>query len=198
MNQKIHDMVTEIETMKEKLKQEIAKEETKASAYRIEGGSVIFDKESLLKQRAHMKHLWAWFKEVPLIQLMTAPVIYGMVIPAVILDAFLFVYVRVVAPVFKLKFAKRGDFIVFDRHYLGYLNFFEKLNCVYCSYFNGLMFYAGSVAQTTELYFCPIKHAKRVAYGEEHFSKYIGYGDAEKYHDKLNALREKYTGQKKN
>jgi len=196
MNHTIHDMVTEIEAMKAKLKQEIAKEEKRAASYRVEGDFIIFDRENLQKQRAHMKHLWVWLREVPLIQLMTAPVIYGMVIPAVILDVFLFVYVRVVAPVFKLKFAKRRDFIVFDRHYLGYLNFFEKLNCVYCSYFNGLMFYAGSVAQTTELYFCPIKHAKRVAYGEEHFSKYLGYGDAENYHEKLNALREKYTGKK--
>ncbi len=194
MSRKIREMIENIETMKQALKEEIAKEEAKVD-YDIRHGRVMFEEKVLAAQRKHMKSTWQWLKEVPFVQFLTAPIIYGMVFPALFLDMTLFVYTRTVAPVFKLTFDKRSDYIVFDRHYLGYLNFFEKLNCVYCSYFNGLMFYSGSVARTTELYFCPIKHAKRVAYGEDHFEKYLPYGDAEHYHEKLKALRAKYTHQ---
>lgn len=51
------------------------------------------------------------------------------------------------------KFLKRSDYIGFDRHYLGYLNPVEKLNCVYCSYVNGLMQYASAIEGRTEFYF---------------------------------------------
>ena len=34
---------------------------------------------------------------------------------------------------------KRGNYIVIDHHSLAYLNWIEKLNCIYCSYFNGLI-----------------------------------------------------------
>ncbi len=194
MSRKIRELIDTIETMKHALRDEIAKEEAKID-YDIQHGKVVFEKDVIAKQHAYMKSSWQWLKEVPLIQFLTAPIIYGMVFPALFLDVTLFVYTRTVASVFKLKFDKRSDYIVFDRQYLGYLNFFEKLNCVYCSYFNGLMFYSGSVARTTELYFCPIKHAKRVAYGEDHFEKYLPYGDAEHYHEKLAELRAKYTQQ---
>lgn len=33
----------------------------------------------------------------------------------------------------------------------------EKVNCVYCSYFNGLMSYLREIAGRTEQYWCPIR-----------------------------------------
>lgn len=94
--------------------------------------------------------------------------------------------------IFKFTFLKRSDYIVFDRQYLGYLNLFEKLNCVYCSYINGLLQYASAMASRTELYFCPIKHAKKMVYEHEHYKEFLVYGDEDKYQEKLEALREKF------
>ena len=80
--------------------------------------------------------------------------------------------------------------MLFDHHYLGYLNPIEKINCLYCSYFNGLMLYASAIAGRTELYFCPIKHAKKVVAQHEFYDSFLSYGDEEEYQKKLKELRE--------
>jgi hypothetical protein len=78
----------------------------------------------------------------------------------------------------------------FDHQYLGYLNPIEKLNCLYCSYFNGLILYASSIAGRTELYFCPIKHAKKIVSQHRYYDEFLSYGDEDEYQKKLNQLRE--------
>lgn len=191
MNDKINKMIEEIEEMKEKLVEEILQQEEEA-LYEIKNGYVKFEKEVLQKQKENMKNLSKWFADIPLSHLLSSPLVYAMVIPAVFLDMMLFVYVRVVAKAFKFKFPKRADFIVFDRQYLGYLNIIEKLNCMYCSYFNGLMAYALAVANRTELYFCPIKHAKKITYEQKYYAKYLCYGDEENYQDKLKKIRQEF------
>jgi len=72
------------------------------------------------------------------------------------------------------------------------LNSIEKLNCLYCSYFNGLMQYAAAIAGRTELYFCPIKHAKKVAYKHEYYDAFFRYGEEDEYQKKLEALRKEF------
>ncbi len=190
MNDKIKEMIEEIETMKKRLGEEIVKQEEHAS-YKIRNGYVEFEKEMFEKQKANMMHLWDWFKEIPLLQLFSAPVIYAMVVPAVILDIMLFIYHNVVSRVFKIQFGKRSDYIVFDRQYLGYLNIVEKLNCLYCAYFNGVMQYAAAIAGRTEFYFCPIKHAKKIAYKHEFYDAFLPYGYGDAYQKKLKEIRSK-------
>jgi hypothetical protein len=189
MSDKIKEIIAEIEAMKVKLGEEISQQESHIS-YEIQNGYVKFEKDVLEKQKENMKDLLAWFREIPLLHLLTSPLIYAMVIPAILFDLILFLYQQVVFRVFKFKFLKRNDYIVFDRHYLGYLNPIEKLNCMYCSYFNGLMHYASAIAGRTELYFCPIKHAKKIAYKHEYYDDFLAYGDEDKYQKKLQALRD--------
>jgi hypothetical protein len=191
MNDKITEMMEEIEAMKLKLGEEIAQQERNIS-YEIENGYVRFEKEVFAKQKENMENLLAWFGEIPFSHLLTSPLVYGMLIPAIVLDIMLFFYQVVVSRVFKIKFDKRSDYIVFDRQYLGYLNLIEKFNCLYCSYFNGLMQYASSIAGRTELFFCPIKHAKKIAYKHEYYDAYLIYGDGDEYQKKLKNLREKF------
>jgi len=45
-----------------------------------------FEKEMIENQKANMMHLWAWFREIPFIQLLSAPIVYMMVLPAILLD----------------------------------------------------------------------------------------------------------------
>jgi len=54
------------------------------------------------------------------------------------------------------------------------------------------MQYASAIAGRTELYFCPIKHAKKVAYKHDYYDKFFSYGDEDKYQKKLEALRKKF------
>jgi hypothetical protein len=84
-----------------------------------------------------------------------------MIIPALILDIFLFVYQQTAMRLYKIPLAKRSEYIVFDRKHLKYLNLMQKINCLYCSYVNGLFSYAVEVAGRTERYWCPIKAARR-------------------------------------
>jgi len=188
MNDKIREIIEEIDTMKLKLAEEIDKQESHIS-YEIKNGYVTFEKEVLAKQRENMKNLLSWFREVPLLHLLTAPLIYAMVIPAIMFDVLLFVYQQVAFRVFKFEFIRRSDYMHFDHHYLGYLNIIEKLNCLYCSYFNGLMQYASAIAGRTELFFCPIKHAKKVVSQHKFYEEFLSYGDEEEYQKKLKELR---------
>ncbi len=188
MNDKIREIIDEIEAMKIKLGEEIDKQESHIS-YEIQNGYVRFEKEVLDRQRVNMKNLLSWLREVPLLHFLTAPLIYAMVIPAIIFDVVLFVYQQIAFRVFKFQFIKRSDYLHFDHHYLGYLNPIEKLNCLYCSYFNGLMLYASAIAGRTELYFCPIKHAKKVVSEHKYYKEFLFYGDENDYQEKLNELR---------
>ncbi len=189
MNDKIREIVEEIEAMKVKLSEEIDKQESHIS-YEIKNGYVTFEKEVLAKQKENMKNLFTWLGEVPLLHFIVAPLIYAMVIPAICLDVVLFIYQQVVFRVFKFQLIKRSDYMIFDHQYLGYLNAIEKLNCLYCSYFNGLMLYASAIAGRTELYFCPIKHAKKVVAQHSYYDAFLSYGDEEEYQKKLKELRE--------
>lgn len=189
MNDKIKEIVKEIEAMKLKLAEEIALHE-KHIGYEIKNGYITFENEVLAKQKENTKNILAWFRDIPLLHLLSAPIIYGMIIPVMLLDVILFVYHQVIFRIYKFEFIKRSDYIIFDHQYLGYLNPIEKLNCLYCSYFNGLMHYASVIAGRTELFFCPIKHAKKIAYEHKYYNKYLFYGDGENYQKKLKKLRE--------
>ncbi len=190
MSDKIKEMIEEIEDMKKKLGEEIAQHE-KDISYDIQNGYVRFEKEVLDKQKENMKNLLAWFREIPLLHLLTSPLIYGMLIPAILFDIILFLYQQIIFRIYKFESLKRSDYIIFDRQYLGYLNSIEKFNCMYCSYFNGLMHYASAIASRTELYFCPIKHAKKIAYKHEYYDELFEYGVGNDYQEKLKSLRKK-------
>lgn len=190
MNDKIKEIIDQMEELEEKLKAEIEEHE-KHISYEIKEGYVKFEENILNKQRENMKGLLSFFSEIPLSHLLTSPLVYAMVIPAVILDIMLFIYQNVIFRIYGFEFVKRSDYVVFDRQYLRYLNCIEKLNCLYCSYFNGVMHYAAELAAKTELYFCPIKHAKKTLYRHRYYKEFLAYGEGDAYQDKLKEIREK-------
>ena len=92
--------------------------------------------------------------------------------------------------------APDGDYLVFDRHHLAYLNALEKLNCAYCAYANGLIAYVREIASRTEEYWCPIKHARRLIGAHAYYATFEDYGDAEGYRRRLEELRETPAGKR--
>jgi len=195
MNKKVQELVSQIMALEKELKAELEKEEVKVP-FTIEKGKVWFDKEILQRQKAALIDVYHYIKSSNFLYILTAPIIYAVVIPALFLDLFVTVYQTINFRVYKIPLVKRSDYIIFDRQYLGYLNFIEKLNCLYCSYFNGLMAYAGEVAARTEQFWCPIKHAKKIAYRHRYYDKFVSYGD-EHYHEKLEELRKELQEQYK-
>lgn len=190
MSEKIKQIIEEIEALEEKLKIEISEQERHIS-YEIKNGYVSFEKDIIAMQRENMKKIIAYLKDIPFLHLISSPLIYLMILPAIVFDVMLFFYQQVIFRIYKFQFIKRSDYIVFDRHYLAYLNPIEKINCLYCSYFNGLMHYAAEISAKTELYFCPIKHAKKVAYTHRYYKDFLAYGDERDFQEKFQELREK-------
>ncbi len=113
--------------------------------------------------------------------LLTSPIIYSLIIPLALLDLFVTIYQLICFPVYKMEKVRRQDYVVLDRHKLGYLNFLEKINCAYCGYGNGVLAYSSEIAARTESYWCPIKHARKVVTFHRWYSDFSDYGDAENY-----------------
>jgi hypothetical protein len=193
MDENILHILADMKILEAKLEDELKKQE-QAVRYKIKNSFVEFEQEIIDEQRKNMKNLFAYLREVPPIHLLVSPVVYAMIIPALVVDLVLFIYQHTIFRIFKLPLIKRSDYIVFDRQYLSYLNIIEKVNCLYCSYFNGLMAFALEIAAQTELYFCPIKHAKKTAYKHSRYDYFLTYGAGAGYHDKLEEIRTKLTG----
>ena len=114
------------------------------------------------------------------------PVIYFMIIPLVLFDICLEIYHQICFRLYKIPIIKRSSYIKIDRHKLKYLTTWEKLNCAYCGYANGLMHYASIIAGETEKYWCGIKHQKDPNFiPPEHHKDFLEYGDKDSY-NKLN------------
>ena len=105
------------------------------------------------------------------------------------LDAFVSFYQFSCFPVYRIAKVARGDYIVFDRQQLEYLNFIEKFHCTYCAYGNGLMAYVSEIVGRTEEYFCPIKHARKVRATHSRYPNFLAYGEVEDYEKKLEKYR---------
>jgi hypothetical protein len=61
--------------------------------------------------------------------------------------------------------------------------------CAFCSYANGLIAYVREVAARTELYWCPIKHARTMVAPHHRYQFFFDYGDAAGYRRNLTTLR---------
>lgn len=157
--------------------------------YRIDAGRVHFEHDVRAAHRRMKQGLLRFLRHSSIPSILTAPLIYSMVLPIALLDLWLSIYQAVCFRVYGISVVKRSAYIVIDRHYLEYLNGIEKINCVYCGYANGVFAYAREIAARTEQYWCPIRHAKRVQSPHAHYRDFVDYGDAEAYQKELPQLR---------
>lgn len=162
-----------------------------AFRYRVERKRVVFEEEMRRRHRAARVRLGTFLRQTRPMVVLTAPVIYALIIPFALLDLFVTVYQAICFPVYGIARVRRSDYIILDRHALGYLNSLQKLNCVYCGYCNGLIAYVREVAGRTERYWCPIKHALRLRDSHGHYPEFFDFGDAEAFRTRLDAMREK-------
>jgi hypothetical protein len=160
-----------------------------AFLYRLDNGRVIFDAEARRRQRALRVRLSDFLRQTRPMVVLTAPLIYSLIIPFVVLDLMVTLFQRLCFPVYRIAPARRADFIRIDRHHLAYLNALQKLNCIYCGYCNGVIAYVQEVAGRTEAYWCPIKHAARVGAQHNYYAQFVDYGDAAGFQDGLAASR---------
>lgn len=122
--------------------------------------------------------------------LISMPFIYGMIFPAIIFHVFLEIYHQVCFRLYSIPRVNRKEYFIYDRRLVPYLNWIEKINCIYCSYTNNLIRYAGEISGRTERFWCPIKHANRIKNHHSQYPLFVDYLDAENFRDKWEKLRD--------
>lgn len=157
--------------------------------YRVEAGRIRFEREVRLAHRRLKQSIPQFLRESSPAALLSAPLIYSMIVPIVLLDGWITVYQAICFRIYGVELVRRSTYIVIDRHHLGYLNAIEKVNCVYCGYATGVFTYVREIAGRTEQYWCPIRHAKRTLAPHPHYRRFIDYGDADGYRRRLIPLR---------
>ena len=188
MNQKIRQLLDQITALEEELRVAVAAQEDKA-LFKIKGKRVEFE-ESIRQTHLNLKKsFFHWVVTYRPQNLITGPIIYSMIVPLFFLDLCVSFYQFTCFPIYQIAKVHRSDYIVFDRQQLEYLNFIEKFHCTYCAYGNGLIAYVSAIVAKTEEYFCPIKHAKKVMSTHSRYVRFLNYGEADDYEEKLEAIR---------
>jgi hypothetical protein len=192
MNSNISAIASRIAELKRELDFEIdldMAEKRHNLHYSIEKSRIAFEREACALHKSLRQGAWAFLRNASLASLLVAPVIYSLIIPLVLLDLWVGLYQAVCFPVYKIAKVDRSRYVMLDRGHLQYLNWIERVNCNYCGYANGLVAYAREIAARTEQYFCPIKHAHRLAGPHSHYSEFLDFGDAHAYKQELANLR---------
>lgn len=167
-------------------------EKIKSQFYELRNGKVWFSEDIKREHRKLKTSLARYVLHSRFFAILTAPFIYACFIPFVLTDLFVSVYQAVCFPVYGIPKARRKDFIAIDRNKLRYLNALEGLNCMYCSYSNGLLAYVAEIAGRTEQHWCPIKHARRIQNTHDRYSHFLPYGDAAAYREQLDKVRDDF------
>lgn len=188
MNPQIQEFLDRIQQLEAGIEQE-AKSRRQQWQADFDAHKVRFEKEVLAQQKRFKEGLFGYLLTAEWRHVFCVPFIYPVLLPMLLLDLFVTLYQWVCFPLCQIPRVQRGNYFVFDRTHLGYLNLLEKINCAYCSYGNGLIAYCREVVGLTEQYWCPIKHARRVFQAHAHYHGFADYGDAENYRAELARLR---------
>lgn len=195
MDERVRTLLNQISELEDELRSALHEQQTRMF-YRIEGRRIEFE-QGIREAQAKLRHgVFKWLAESQLRNVVTAPVIYSMIVPLAFLDLALTVFQAVCFPLYRAPAVKRADYILLDRFHLSYLNSLEKLNCVYCAYAAGVLAYAREIAARTEQYWCPIKHARKVIDPHHRYARYADFADAEHYHDALETMREELAAER--
>lgn len=190
MNRRISELAAQIKELEAELAREI--QQIRIQTWEIRDRTIKFGDEIRARHRAQMVGVLRYLRQSELKHVLSAPIIWLCLIPAVLLDLVVSFYQATCFPLYGIPKVKRSEHVVVDRHHLAYLNVIEKLNCLYCSYFNGVISYVREVAARTEQYWCPIKHAARLKALHSRYERFADYGDSEQWLQKKTALRQDF------
>ena len=188
MSPHVERFVDRLQEAEDDLKREV-KARRRRWRHRVHRGRVWFDKELRETHRKLRQSIPAYIVEGNFLSLLTAPIIYSLLFPLVLVDLWVTVYQSICFPIYGMARVPRRRYFAIDRHKLAYLNGIEKMHCTFCSYANGLIAYVREVAARTEQYWCPIKHARTLPAPHQRYPVFLDYGDARGYREALPALR---------
>lgn len=188
MNDRIQQLLNQITALEDDLRTALSEQQS-TMFFQIKGKRVEFEESIKETHRRLKRNFFRWLITDRPQNLITGPIIYAMIIPLIITDIFITFYQLTCFPIYGIKKVRRGDYIIFDRQQLSYLNFIEKFHCTYCAYGTGMIAYISEIVGRTEQYFCPIKHARKILSTHSRYARFLDYGDAEDYEAKLEQYR---------
>jgi hypothetical protein len=188
MTQRMKDLADEIVGLQGELDREI-EQRRKALGWKLASQIGQFEYGIAARHRRLRLGLAKFLGRTTLGVVLTAPVIYSLIIPLLIVDAWVSAYQAICFRAYGVPRVRRRDYIAFDRGRLAYLNVIEALNCAFCAYANGLVAYVREVSSRTEQYWCPIKHAVKISDPHSRYYEFLEYGDAEGYRARLEEFR---------
>ena len=184
------DLIKQFNQVRTNLEKEVEKKRSDFD-YHLLKNKVRFE---VAINQAHKKFrtgIFSYLRHANPLFILTAPVTYSLIVPLLLLDLLAFIYQFICFPVYGIQKPNRSDYIAVDRHKLSYLNIFEKMNCVFCGYANGLLRYVAELASMTEQFWCPIKHARRIKNTHNRYWDFVDYGDADGYVEGFDSQRSK-------
>jgi hypothetical protein len=188
MTARMEELAREIVRLQTELDREI-ETRRRALGWSLKAHLVQFEHGLVAEQRRLRTGVAAFLAQSSLLTVVTAPVIYSMIVPLMILDLWVTIYQAICFRVYGIAGVRRADYIALDRGRLAYLNWIEAPNCLYCGYGNGVIAYAREISSRTEQYWCPIKHAIRITDPHHRYYDFLEFGDAEGYRTRLDGFR---------
>jgi len=134
--------------------------------------------EQLLKEKGVIKRIKVpkTFK-INFRSMLSMPFIYGMIFPAFYWHIGIEIYHQICFRLYGIPLVNHKEYFVNDRQLLSWLNWIERVNCMYCSYVNNLIRYSAEIGGRTERYWCPIKYYRRIENAHSQYSKFIEKSD---------------------
>ncbi len=188
MPHRIEQLAAEIVRLQGELDREI-ESRREALGWKLKDGMAAFEHGLTMRHRQLRLGIGTFMARSPVATIASAPVIYSLIIPLALIDAWASLYQAVCFRAYRIPRVRRSQYIVVDRDRLGYLNAIEALNCLYCEYANGVIAYVREISSRTEQYWCPIKHALAITDPHLRYYQFLEYGDAEGYRDRLEEFR---------
>lgn len=191
MSEKLDSLVDRMRLLERELIQETKKKEAQF-CYKVHEKAVHFTEEAKARHKRLRTGWHHYLVNSRFLVLATAPVIWMCAIPIILTDIVGTVYQAICFPIYGIPKVRRSEYVAFDRHQLNYLNFFEKLNCEYCAYVNGILAYFTEIAGRTEQHWCPIKHAGCAKCAHSRYKRFLEFGDAEQYRLHIEEVRRSF------
>jgi hypothetical protein len=184
MGSTIREILAKIETLNNELYDEYSRM-FKEYGFSLQEKKIIFLEDFKKRNKKLKIPVWRPLTMTNIRQIIAIPFILWMIIPAIFLDICITIYQLVAFSLYRIPKVKRSDYIIFERRFLDYLNFQHKLQCLYCSYVNGLFAYSVEIAARTERYWCPLKAAHKPKFSHGWYKDFADYGNPEEWNMKF-------------
>ncbi|NBB53088.1 hypothetical protein GVN24_32930 [Rhizobium sp. CRIBSB] len=188
MTNRVDALIEQIRVLEHDLAAEFSRQRS-GFAFGLEHGRARFEAEAIRRLQARRVPLLSYLLGAPVLFVLTAPLIYSLILPFAVVDLWVSIYQAICFRVYRIPQVPRGRYMIFDRTGLPYLNAVEKLNCAFCSYVNGVIAYVREVGARTEQFWCPIKHTRRLMGAHGRYAGFDEFGDGDGYRAALLASR---------